>query len=551
MKNLILYVLLISFSLSQKIDLKVFEPGKRGNEYRVWIFFKDKTGSEKINVTQKTHQRRLKHGVRSDYNWYDLKIVPDYIDAIQSLGLKVENESRWLNAISVICSENDLGSIVSLPFVKKIEPVKGYKKKHFEVGEDIPPSSRDFDYGNAQTQIEQINVHELHNQGYTGEGVRILVIDTGFDLSHNAFQSINVIDQWDVINDDSETANQNEDEQNINQDSHGTKILSLIAANMPGELLGTAFDAEFLLAKTEDVSQEIQQEEDNLVAGLEWGELNGADIVSISLGYFDWYEYEDMDGNTAVATIAIDIAVSLGLVCVTGAGNWATIDWYYIAAPADADSIISVGAVNDIGEIASFSSRGPTFDGRIKPEICAMGVSVWHVSSNNTTDYVTASGTSSSAPLTAGAIALMRQARPDLSPMQLREAVLMTASIADSPNNTYGYGILDAIEALSYWSTSSIGDSQPYSDSYNVLKTYPNPFNPSINIEIISVEESITDVSIISFSGQFVKNIFKGKISNSTQTISWEPDNLSSGIYLVRLINDKNQTRYKKITYLK
>ena len=551
MKSLILYVLLISFSLSQKIDLKVFKPGKRGNQYRVWIYFKDKAGSEKINVTQETHQRRLKHGVRSDYNWYDLKIVPDYIDAIQSLGLKVENESRWLNAISVICSENDLGSIVSLPFVKKIEPVKGYKKKHFEVGEDIHPSSRDFDYGNAQTQIEQINVHELHNQGYTGEGVRILVIDTGFDLSHNAFQSINVIDQWDVINDDSETANQNEDEQNINQDSHGTKILSLIAANMPGELLGTAFDAEFLLAKTEDVSQEIQQEEDNLVAGLEWGELNGADIVSISLGYFDWYEYEDMDGNTAVTTIAIDIAVSLGLVCVTGAGNWATIDWYYIAAPADADSVISVGAVNDIGEIASFSSRGPTFDGRIKPEICAMGVSVWHVSSNNTTDYVTASGTSSSTPLTAGAIALMRQSRPDLSPMQLREAVLMTASIAYSPNNTYGYGILDAAEALNYWSTSSINDHKSYPDSYNVLKTYPNPFNPSINIEITSVEESITDVSIISFSGQFVKNIFKGKIFNSTQTISWEPENLSSGIYLVRLINDKNQSRYKKITYLK
>ena len=551
MKSLILYPLLISFIFSQKIDLNALELAKRGNDYRVWIYFKDKAGSEKINATQEAHQRRLKHGSRIDYNWYDLKIDSDYINTIRSLGITVENESRWLNAISVICSENDLDSITMLPFVKKIEPVKGYKKKHFEVGEDIHPSSRDFDYGNAQTQIQQINVHELHNQGYTGEGVRILVIDTGFDLSHNAFQNINVIDQWDVINNDSETANQNDDEQNSNQDSHGTKILSLIAANMPGELLGTAFDAEFLLAKTEDVSQEIQQEEDNLVAGLEWGELNGADIVSISLGYFDWYEYEDMDGNTAVTTIAIDIAVSLGLVCVTGAGNWANIDWYYIAAPADADSVISVGAVNNIGEIASFSSRGPTSDGRIKPEVCAMGVSVWHVSSNNTTDYVTASGTSSSTPLTAGAIALIRQARPDLSPMQLREAILMTASISDSPNNTYGYGIIDASEALNYWSTSSISDSQVYPVSYNVLKTYPNPFNPAINIEITSVKEFITDISIISFNGQFVQNIFKGNIFNSTQTISWKPKNLSSGIYLVRLINDKNQSRYKKITYLK
>ena len=179
------------------------------------------------------------------------------------------------------------------------------------------------------------------------------------------------------------------------------------------------------------------------------------------------------------------------------------------------------------------------------------GVSVWHVSSNNTTDYVTASGTSSSTPLTAGAIALIRQARPDLSPMQLREAILMTASISDSPNNTYGYGIINASEALNYWSTSSISDSQVYPVNYNVLKTYPNPFNPAINIEITSVEELIVDVSIISFRGQFVESIFKGKIFDSTQTISWEPENLSSGIYLVRLINDKNQSRYKKITYLK
>ena len=551
MKSVLLFILLISFSLSQKIDLKVLDHGKRGNEYRIWIYFKDKAGSELINITQEAQQRRQKHATKIDNTWYDLKVAPDYINAIRLLGLKVENESRWLNAISVICSENDLDSIAMLPFVKKIEPVKRYKKKYFEVGEDIHPGSRDFDYGNAQTQIEQINVHELHNQGYTGEGIRILVIDTGFDLSHNAYHSVDVIDQWDVINNDSQTANENQNEHNDSQDSHGTKILSLIAANLPGELLGTAFDAEFLLAKTEIMAEEIQQEEDNLVAGLEWGELNGADIVSISLGYFDWYEYEDMDGNTAVTTVAIDIAVSLGLVCVTGAGNWANIDWYYIAAPADADSVISVGAVNNIGEITNFSSRGPTFDGRIKPEVCAMGRSVWHVSSSNTTDYVTASGTSSSAPLVAGAIALIWQARPDLSPMQLREAVLMTASMANSPNNTYGHGIMDAASALNYWSTSSISKSKSYADSYNVLRTYPNPFNPSINIEITSIEESITDVSIILFSGQFVKNIFKGKIFNSTQIISWEPDNLSSGIYLVRLTNDKNESRYKKITYLK
>ena len=546
MKSLSLYVLLISFSFSQKIDLKAFEPGKRENQYRVWIYFKDKIGSEKINATQKAHQRRLKHGSRSDYNWYDLKITPRYSSVIQSLGLKVENKSRWLNAISVICSADDLDSIVKLPFVKKIEPVKGYKKKHFEVVQKNQTFSRDLDYGDANIQIEQINVHLLHNQGLTGEGIRVLLLDTGYDLSHNALSHLNVVSQQDFINDDNQTANENNFENSINQDDHGTKILSIIAANSPGNLIGPAFGAEFLLAKTEDVSQEWQQEEDDYVAGLEWGEINGADIASSSLGYADWYSESDFDGNTAITTIAVDIAVSLGVSCVTAVGNG------YSIAPADADSVISVGAVNYLGEIANFSTRGPTFDGRTKPEVCAQGVNVWAVSTYSNSDFINIyNGTSASTPLVAGAIALLKQARPELSPMQLREAVLMTASMADSSNNTYGYGILNAALALDYWATSNIRGSRFYPDNYNVFKIYPNPFNPSINIEITSIGEPITDVSIISFSGQFVKNIFKGKILNSTKIISWEPDNISSGIYLVRFINDRNQSRYKKITYLK
>ena len=546
MKILILNVFFISFSLSEKIDLKVFEPGKRGDEYRVWIYFIDKTESDGIQVTQETHQRRLKHGSRNDYNWYDLKVSKDYINIIESIGLKIENESRWLNAVSVICSKDDFGLINGLPFVKKIKPVIGYKKKHFEVAQEDQTFSRNLDYGDANIQIEQINVHLLHNQGLTGEGIRVLLLDTGYDLSHDALSHLNVVSQLDFINDDDQTANENNFENNINQDDHGTKILSIIAANSPGNLIGPAFGAEFLLAKTEDMSQEWQQEEDDYVAGLEWGEINGADIASSSLGYADWYSESDFDGNTAITTIAVDIAVSLGVSCVTAVGNG------YAIAPADADSVISVGAVNYLGDIASFSTRGPTFDGRIKPEVCAQGVDVWAVSTYSNSDFINIyNGTSASTPLVAGAIALLKQARPDLAPMQLREAVLMTASMADSSNNTYGYGIMNAAAALNYWSTSSIGESRHFPDSYNVLATYPNPFNPSINIEITSIGASFMDVSIISFSGQFVKNIFKGKIFNSKQIISWKPDNLSSGIYWVRLIKDKNQPKYKKITYLK
>ena len=545
MKSLF-FIILISCGLSQKIDYELFESGKRGNHYKIWIYFTDKDGSELINITEETKQRRQKHAPKIDNSWYDLKISANYIRAIEAIGIDIENESRWLNAVSIVCSQKDIEAISLFPFVKKIKPVKGYKKKYFNEIDVNQLDGRELDYGDAYTQVEQINAHLLHEQGLTGQGIRVLLLDTGYDLSHDALNHINVVGQKDFINDDNQTANENEFEQNINQDDHGTKILSIIAANSPGNLVGPAFEADFLLAKTEDVSQEWQQEEDDYVAGLEWGEVNGADIASSSLGYADWYSETDFDGNTATTTIAVDIAVSLGLVCVTAVGNGLAI------APADADSVISVGAVNNIGEIASFSSRGPTFDGRIKPEVCAQGVNVWAVSGDSNSEFINIyNGTSASTPLVAGAIALILQGMPTLSPMEVREAVLMTGSMADEPNNTYGWGIMDAHAALSYWSTSGIKNSKSFPDNYSILKTYPNPFNPSINIEVQSAREFITDITIISIDGHYIENIFRGKISNSIQTILWEPDNISSGIYFVKLMNDKNQSLYKKITYLK
>ena len=546
MKSISLFVFLIACVFSQKIDHKMFKSGKRGENYKVWIYFMDKEGSELIDISQKTEQRRYKHATKTDNTWYDLKVSPHYKNTIESKGLEVENESRWLNAVSVICSKEEIESISLLPFVKKIEPVKRYKKKYFNELEVNQSNKREFDYGDANVQIEQINAHLLHDQGLTGQGITILLLDTGYDLSHDALNHVNIVSQKDFINDDDQTANENDFEQNVNQDDHGTKILSIIAANSPGNLIGPAFDAGFLLAKTEDVSQEWQQEEDDYVAGLEWGEINGADIASSSLGYADWYTESDFDGNTAITTIAVDIAVGLGLVCVTAVGNG------YAIAPADADSVISVGAVNNLGEIASFSTRGPTFDGRIKPEVCAQGVNVWAVSGNNNSDFINIyNGTSASTPLIAGAAALLLQALPTLSPMEIREAVLMTASMSDNPNNTYGWGIMDAAAALDYWATSNTTNSKVFPITYNLLKTYPNPFNPFINIEIISFGEMITDVSIVSLNGQYLENIFQGEVVNSKKIISWNPNNLSSGIYLVRLVNDKEQKIYKKITYLK
>ena len=550
-KWLNIFIAFQSVILCQKYNLAEIDIGKRGTDsYRVWIYFSDKDGSAPISLSAKTLNRRAKNGIQNDNLWYDFTVSSKYIDQLSSQGIKVINKSRWLNAVSALCSKSDLIKIANLTFVDQIKPVVGYTRTSSLEYSDIDPSSRDFDYGNALEQIEQINVRELHEQGYTGNGVRILVMDTGFSLTHNSLLGINVIEQWDVLKNDQETADETEEEVAVNQDYHGTAVLSTIASNAPGEFMGVAFNAEFLLAKTEDVAQEVQLEEDNYVAGLEWGEENGADVVSTSLGYLDWYEYSDMDGSTAVTTIGVDIAASLGVVCVTAAGNSGSSSWYYIIAPADADSVISVGAVDDNDIIATFSSHGPTSDGRIKPEVCARGRQTWCVNPNSNTNYSRLSGTSLACPLVAGAAALIIQARPDWSAMEVRDAIMMTASMADNPDNTYGYGILNAGEAINYGTTTK-NDNADYSPiDYNLIRAYPNPFNPSINIEINVNPLTELRMDVFSYSGNHVANIFNGITINQLSQFRWEPKNISSAIYFVRLIIN-GRTNYKKVTFIK
>ena len=546
-----LFLVLQSITLCQKYDLAELDIGKRGTDsYRVWIYLSDKNGSTSVELSEKTVFRRAKNGVHANNLWYDLTVSLKYINQLSSLGINVINESRWLNAVSALCSKSDLITIANLSFVDQIKPVVGYKRTSSFEYPDISSNSRDFDYGNALEQIEQINVNVLHEQGFTGDGVRILVMDTGFSLTHNSLLGINVVEEWDVIKNDQLTEDETDEEIAVNQDYHGTAVLSTIASNASGEFMGVAFDAEFLLAKTEDVSQEVQLEEDNYVAGLEWGEENGADVVSTSLGYLDWYEYSDMDGNTAVTTIAVDIAVSLGVVCVTAAGNSGSSSWYYIIAPADADSVISVGAVDDNDIIATFSSHGPTSDGRTKPEVCARGRQTWCVNPNSNTNYSRLSGTSLACPLVAGAAALIIQARPRWSAMEVREAMMMTASNADNPDNTYGYGILNAVEAINYGATSKNDNADYLPSDYDLIRVYPNPFNPSINIEIDVRPSSELKVDVFSYNGNHVSNIFNGITINPLSKFRWKPNNISSAVYFVRLIID-GRTSYKKVSFIK
>ena len=552
MRRLTLIFLFVTI-YSAPMSFDDFRIGQRGDEYRVWVYLKDKTGSEPIGLIEKTLLRRERNGLGESPLWLDLSVSNKYVNMLQETGANVLHKSRWLNAVSVLATRSELLKIQALPFVQTLRPIPLYRKENFLGSENNNRSTElpnHLDYGHAQDQIEQINVHLAHEAGYTGAGIRILVMDTGFDLEHVVFDSLNLIDQWDVINNDNETANQTNEEEDNGQDHHGTIILSVIAGYAPGSLIGPAFDAEYLLAKTEMVEQEIQQEEDNYVAGLEWGEQNGADVVSTSLGYLDWYTYDDMDGNTAVTTNAIDIAVGLGMVCVTAAGNEGSDNWYYIIAPADADSVLAVGAVDANGDLAYFSSHGPTSDGRIKPEICARGVSTWACSSYDMTGYNNYNGTSLSTPLVAGAAALIIQSHPEWSAMEVRNAIMMTASQNDEPDNDFGYGILDTWEAIQYGVTVTVRPSLQFPDIIEVANAYPNPFNPEISFTVDAPMGLLIQVSVLDIEGLVVENIYTGRILHSNFKVYWNAAQYPSGLYLL-------QTRWpggshvQKVTFIK
>jgi len=443
----------------------------------VWIFFQDRgMSAEETEAAlqqlesvypQKTINRRHKAGV---YNFCqrDLPVCQVYIDQVRNITGKIRTITRYFNGVSADLNWETAEQIAALPYVDQLIPVA--QGKRYEPVEKAPPAVPliDYEYGESFGQLNQINVIAMHDMGLTGGGVLVCLLDTGYRLQHIAFANMDIVDTWDFINGDSIVYNQPEDPSD--QQNHGTYTLSTCGGQVEGYLYGPAFDASFLAYKTEMVDEEIPIEEDYYVAGLERADSLGADVVSTSLGYYDWYEFEDLDGNTTVTAIGVDIAVTNGIVCVTAAGNNRNyMPFPYIITPADADSVISVGAVDIDGELASFSSPGPTYDGRTKPEVCAMGVDTYCASPYNLNGFTNVGGTSLSTPLVGGASALLVQAHPNWPPMMVREALMMTASNAGHPNNDYGWGIIDVLAAAQYSFPPVIQSVQPDSDTVYVF----------------------------------------------------------------------------------
>lgn len=401
-------------------------------------------------------------GEDSYITYEDLPVKDDYIRALEGLGIKINNVLRWFNAVSAFLSPNELKSVLSLPFVEKVEKVKVlYKPK----GDLNPGESRDglgktsntleLDYGGSFKQMNLSDVPQVHRKGISGQGVIIGLLDSGFDWKeHDALMNKVVLAEHDFVFNDNVTANQPGDASD--QDVHGTAVFSIVGGFAPGFLIGPSYGAKYILAKTEDVRSETHLEEDNYAAALEWMEGLGVDITSSSLGYniFDQpeasYTYADMNGKTAIVTRAAEMAFQRGVLTITSAGNEGDNSWHYITAPADGFNTIAVGAVSQFNNVAGFSSRGPTPDGRIKPDIVAMGASVYKAVAHTQSNFSYGSGTSFAAPIASGCAGLLLSAYPYLTNVELRRILLLTADNSGTPDSSRGYGLVSALRALEY-----------------------------------------------------------------------------------------------------
>lgn len=505
--SLLFNVSLSQVSLPRSID-RAFE-GK--STIPIWVLLpsplidihQDQGSFDKL--PEPSRNRRLLHNSNPDYR--DRPISQEWITKVTATGAKFRSVSRYLQAVSVDASREQINRIIQIDGIRDIKPVavgKRTSKVVFDKIENTPPEITEVDtlpYGRSRAQIQQINVIPLHEQGYSGKGVIGGLLDTGFRLTHDAFDSLTILAERDFIFNDNNTANQPAD--TSEQWVHGTMCLSALGGYAPTDLIGPAYKATMIVGKTENVRSETPVEEDYYIAGLEWCDSLGARGVSTSLGYLDWYTWSDMNGDTALCTQAVDIAAARGMLVATAAGNENGSNWNHIIAPADADSCLAVAAVDTLGEIASFSSRGPSFDGRIKPEVAACGVRTRCATPQTNSSYNRASGTSLATPLVGGAMFLLWEKHPYWTAMMMHQALRLTASQRLSPDTLLGWGIINVAAA----DTFTFGGNQPptidtmiammgVTNGLRLHFTVLDPENDSLVIDTKAVYEVMAEQSL-------------------------------------------------------
>jgi serine protease AprX len=507
--NLILLILFQNYVMKTTIFilsliLFSFSAGAQVAPSKYFVRFTDKNNSPySINnpsefLSQRAIDRRTNQGIPVDIT--DLPVNPSYLQGIAGTGAIILNPSKWLNGVSVYTDNASvIEAITDLPYVKSVskspQPLPGITPapptvkpffKNEVYGETAGPGARQgseigtFDYGQGYNQIHMLNADALHDMGYRGQGKVIAILDGGFfhvntlDAFDSLWQNNQILGTRDFVNGG---------EVNYEGATHGAMVLSCMGSNYPGELIGTAPKASFWLLVSEDVNSEYIIEEYNWVSAAEFADSVGADVINSSLGYTEFdnpvqnHAYANMDGNTCPSTIGADMAAKKGILVVNSLGNSGNDNWYYLSAPSDADSILGIGAVDMYGNYTSFSSHGPSYDGRVKPDVVAQGL--WdYVVNPDQGGFTYGSGTSFSSPVLAGAATCLWQANPSLTNLQIADAIRRSASHYNSPTDTLGYGIPNFLLANNIL---TVVDGPAMENP--ALKIYPNPFSDGFIIE--------------------------------------------------------------------
>jgi len=501
-------------------------------QQRYVVFLKDKdlthNEAQIVEFSDRSLKRRVTNGVEVDEK--DILVSKNYLHALTTSG-NVIHVSRWLNAV-VLQSELTASELKDkFDFIAKIEYISSTNNNKVVKNERI--TNKSLDYGPALHQSNQINANCLHNQGYRGNDVYLAVIDAGFENmnSINYFDSVysnnRVLDQYNFL--DNSTAV-------YGLSGHGTAVASCIVAHkpFPYEYAGTAVNVDLALYVSEDVGSETLIEEFNLVMALERCDSVGVNIANISLGYFDYddsttsHVYADLDGETTIASIGVNVAFSKGIFVVTSAGNSGPST---ISTPCDANDVLCVGAIKSDGELASFSSVGPAADGDVKPNVVAMGEDAWFINADG--DRVFGNGTSFSSPIVSGAVACLMQAYPDKTVQQIKLSIEQSAHQFANPDNFKGYGIPDFCLAKDLLGEMAIGKN----DYSMKIIVYPNPGSGQFYLKDESGRLSNKDVimRVYNLTGKkLVEQEMRFTKGESKIDIGF----LNSGVFFLHLTSD-------------
>lgn len=499
-------------------------------------------------LSPKAIERRTKYGIELDS--LDLPVSPIYIEGIRPFVHEMLYHISWLNASLVTLNDEQLADVANLEFVDKVVLVAPNQGNGGKAIQKIKKGLQ-FKINLKSNRINEqvygfqngvLGIDEMHNLGFKGNGILIAVFDAGFPsvdtidgLKHlvDNKQIIASKDFVDLSNDNIYTKHQ-----------HGTNVLSLIGANQEGSLMSGAPEASYILCITEDNDSEYRIEEYNWVKAAAYADSLGVDIINSSLGYLDFddssmdYIQDDLDGKTAVISQGAAIAASRGILVVNSAGNYGRRGASSITAPADASGILSIGATNSSGEMAAFSSQGPTADGRIKPELSTLGEGVFLYRSSGAVNR--ANGTSFSAPQIAALAAGLWQAKPEWNKDQLIEALIQSATQADSPDNRLGYGI----PHFHYAYYGRVLDIENPKEE-EVWKVYPNPISGN-NLNVLIGNEYSGSYVLKNLSGQVV---IEGSMQRDRIDGPFEIElpMLSQGVYIIEAQSGKVIKRTKLI----